>query len=88
MGDATFGRMEPKLRDAFLAAAQAAATDTRAHGLAVEQEARGVLQQNGVTIVECDRDTFRARVAVQAENFIKARPESKPIIETVRAATV
>jgi TRAP-type C4-dicarboxylate transport system substrate-binding protein len=88
MSDATFSRMDPKLREAFLAAAQGAAVDTRAHGLEVEQEARGVLQQNGVTIVECDRDAFRARVAVQAENFIKAHPDAKPIIDTVRATTV
>jgi tripartite ATP-independent transporter DctP family solute receptor len=35
----TFGRMNPQVRDRFLAAAQQAALDTRTHGLAVEQEA-------------------------------------------------
>jgi len=86
MSNANLMRMDPKLRDDFLATAQAAAIDTRAHGLVVEKEALGVLQKNGVTVVaDCDRDAFRKRVAVQAENFMKAQPASKPIIEAIRA---
>src|SRR5713226_2779435 len=41
--DATYKRMDPKLRDGFLDAAQKAAADTRRHGLAVEQEALAIL---------------------------------------------
>ena len=37
--DATFNRMDPKLREGFLDAAKKAAADTRAHGLAMEKEA-------------------------------------------------
>jgi TRAP-type C4-dicarboxylate transport system substrate-binding protein len=85
MSNANLTRMEPKLRDGFFAAAQGAALDTRAHGLTVEKEALVVLQQNGVTIIDCDRDAFRARVAVQADNFIKAHPDAKPIIDAIRA---
>src|SRR5947207_1182022 len=44
----TFGRMEPKLREGFLDAAGKAAIDTRAQGLAVEQEALAVLKEKGV----------------------------------------
>jgi TRAP-type C4-dicarboxylate transport system substrate-binding protein len=88
MSNANLSRMEPKLREGFLAAAQGAAVDTRAHGLAVEQEALVVLQHNGVTIVDSDREAFRKRVAVQAENFMKAMPASKPIIEAIRATPV
>ncbi|MDR3538989.1 MAG: TRAP transporter substrate-binding protein [Acetobacteraceae bacterium] len=88
MSNGNLGRMAPKLRDGFLDAAQAAAVDTRAHGLTTEQEALAVLQKNGVTVVDCDRDAFRSRVAVQSENFMKARPESKPIIEAIRATSV
>jgi len=88
MSNANLTRMEPKLREGFLAAAQGAAIDTRAHGLAVEQEALAVLQHNGVTVVECDREAFQKRVAVQAENFMKAMPASKPIIEAIRATPV
>src|SRR5277367_5806102 len=51
--DATFQRMDPKLREGFLDAAQKAAVDTRAHGLAVEKEALTTLQEKGVTVVEC-----------------------------------
>jgi TRAP-type C4-dicarboxylate transport system substrate-binding protein len=80
--------MEPKLRDGFLAAAHGAAIDTRAHGLAVEQEALGVLKNAGVTVVDCDRPAFEKRVAVQSENFMKTMPASKPIIEAIRATPV
>src|SRR6202045_2552741 len=49
--EATFARMDGKLRDGFLDAAQKAAAQTRTHGLAVEKEALDVLAQKGVTIV-------------------------------------
>src|SRR6266567_727329 len=83
--DATYRRMEPKLRDGFLDAAKKAAADTRAHGLAVEKEALSALTEKGVTVAECDREAFKKRVAPQTENFIKARPESKPVIDIIRA---
>lgn len=83
--DVTFNRMAPKLRDAFLEAAQKAAADTRTHGLAVEKEALGMLKERGVTIVDCDRAAFRKRVEPQMEAFMKNRPESKAVIEQIRA---
>src|ERR1700692_4305285 len=45
--EATFKRMDPKLRDGFVDAAKKAAVDTRAHGLAVEKEALQVLADKG-----------------------------------------
>src|SRR5947199_657693 len=75
--ETTLKRMDGKLRDAFLDAAQKAAVDTRAHGLAVEKEALAALAEKGVTVVECDKEAFRKRVAIQTDNFIKQRPESK-----------
>lgn len=86
--DVTYNRMDAKLRDAFVDAARKAAADSRAHGLAVEKEAIGLLAERGVTVVDCDREAFRKRVAPQMEAFIKARPESKPIIEAIRATQV
>jgi tripartite ATP-independent transporter DctP family solute receptor len=83
--DMTFSRMDPKLREGFLDAANKAATDTRAHGLTVEKEALATLAEKGVTVIECDREAFRKRVAPQTENFIKARPEAKPIIDLIRS---
>jgi TRAP-type transport system periplasmic protein len=83
--DATFNRMDPKLREGFLDAAQKAASDSRAHGLAVEKEALAALIEKGVTVVECDKEAFRKRVAPQTENFIKARPEAKPVVDSIRA---
>src|SRR5471032_1123883 len=77
--DATFKKMEPKLRDAFLDVAGKAAADTRAHGLAVEKEALALLVEKGVTVVECDKEAFRKRVLPQTDNFVKARPEAKQI---------
>jgi tripartite ATP-independent transporter DctP family solute receptor len=83
--DATFNRMDPKLREGFLDAAKKAAADTRTHGLAVEKEALAALAEKGVSIVECDREAFRKRVAPQTENFMKTRPESKPVIDMIRS---
>lgn len=83
--DTTYNRMDPKLRDGFLDAAKKAAADTRAHGLAVEKEALAALTEKGVTVAECDREAFRKRVLPQTDNFIKARPESKPVIDIIRA---
>ena len=83
--DATYNRMDAKLRDAFVEAAKSAAADTRTHGLAVEKEALELLGQKGVTVVDCDREAFRKRVAPQTEAFIKARPESKAVVDVVRA---
>jgi TRAP-type transport system periplasmic protein len=81
--EATFKRMDPKLRDGFVDAAQKAAVDTRAHGLAVEKEALQVLADKGVTILECDKEAFRKRVLPQTENFVKARPEAKPVVDII-----
>src|SRR5208337_2513791 len=86
--DATFRRMDPKLREGFLDAAGKAAIDTRAHGLKVEQEALEVLKQKGVTVLPCDREAFRQRVLPQTDAFVKAHPEAKLVVDTVRATTV
>ncbi|KMO18452.1 TRAP transporter substrate-binding protein [Methylobacterium platani] len=85
LGDATYNRMNPALRDRFLEAAKKAAAETRAHGLAVEKEALALLRDKGVTIVECDRDAFRQRVAPQMEAFLRSRPEARPVVEQIRA---
>ncbi|MBV9556066.1 MAG: TRAP transporter substrate-binding protein [Pseudolabrys sp.] len=86
--ETTFQRMDPKLRDGFLAAAQKAAADTRAHGLAMEKEALDVLKEKGVSINECDKAAFRARVAPQTESFLKQRPEAKPVVDKIKSTSV
>jgi len=83
--ETTFQRMDPTLREAFLDAAKKAAVDTRAHGLAVEKEALATIQDKGVTVVECDREAFRKRVLPQTDNFIKAHPEAKAVVDAIRA---
>ncbi|AUC98584.1 TRAP transporter substrate-binding protein [Bradyrhizobium sp. SK17] len=83
--DTTFNRMDPKLREGFLDAANKAAIETRAHGLAVEKEALATLVEKGVTVVECDKEAFRKRVLPQTDNFIKARPEAKAVVDLIRA---
>jgi TRAP-type transport system periplasmic protein len=82
--DVTFNRMDPKLREGFLDAAKKAAVDSRAHGLAVESEALKTLAEKGVSVVECDKEAFRKRVLPQTDNFIKARPEAKPVVDKIR----
>src|SRR6266700_8102080 len=83
--EATFARMDGKLRDGFLDAAKKAAADSRTHGLAVEKEALAALADKGVIIFECDKEAFRKRVLPQTDNFIKARPEAKAVIDAIRA---
>ena len=83
--ETTFARMDPKLKEGFLDAARKAAADTRTQGLAVEQEALALLKDKGVTIMECDKDAFRKRVAVQTENFVKQRPDAKPVVDLIRS---
>jgi len=85
--ETTFARMEPKLRDAFLDAAREAAIDTRAHGLAVEQEALAVLKEKGVAVMECDKGAFRKRVMPQTEAFVKNRPDAKPVVDMIRSTS-
>lgn len=79
--DATFKRMDPKLRDEFLDAAQRAAAAHRAYGLAAEQEALGVLKSSGVMVIPCDKAAFRKRVLPQTEAFLRRMPEAKPVVD-------
>ena len=67
------------------AVAGKAAADTRAHGLAVEKEALAALKDKGVSVVECDKEAFRKRVLPQTDSFIKAHPDAKPVVDTIRA---
>src|ERR1700742_1277030 len=85
--DASFNRMDPKLREGYAPSAKKAAVDTRAHGLAVEKEATASLQEKGVTVVEVDREAFRKRVLPQTDNFMKAHPEAKAVVDAIRATT-
>src|SRR5260370_31028470 len=84
MSDASYKKMAPPLRDGFLAAAKAAAIETRVRGLAVEKEALDVMKQQGVTIAACDKEAFRARVPPLHESFVRQRPELKPILAAVQ----
>jgi tripartite ATP-independent transporter DctP family solute receptor len=83
--DVTFNRMDPKLREGFLDAAEKAALDERVHALVVEKEALQILADRGVTILQCDKEAFRKRVLPQTEAFIKAHPEAKAVVDIVRA---
>ena len=44
-----------------------------------------MLAQKGVSIIECDNEAFRKRVLPQTENFIKTRPEAKPVVDAIRS---
>jgi tripartite ATP-independent transporter DctP family solute receptor len=85
MSETSFSRMDPKLREGFSDATRKAAADTRTHGLSVEKEALAQLAVKGVTVVECDREAFKKRVMVQTDNFMKNKPEAKPIVDMVRS---
>lgn len=84
---ATFRRMDPKLRDSFLDAAAKASAATRVQGLAVISEAMDALKAQGVSVIEPDREAFRRRVLPQTDAFMVRMPDSKPVIERIRATT-
>ena len=69
-----------------MAAAAEAAGDTRVRGLEAEKEAIETLKQKGVEIIACDREPFHKLALPQTDQFIKARPEAKPIIDIVRSS--
>ncbi len=81
----TLDRMGAPLSTQFLAAAAEAAVDTRVRGLEAEKEAIETLKQKGVEIIACDREPFRKLVLPQTDEFIKAHPEAKPIIDIIRS---
>lgn len=85
--ETTFTRMAPKLRDGFQASVAKAVLDTRAHGLAVEQDALKGLAAKGMTVIEPDREAFRQRVLPQTDNFVKAHPDAKPVVDAIRGTT-
>ena len=87
VSETSFKRMPANLHDGFLDATQKAAIDTRKRGLEAQVEGTEVLKQQGVTISECDVAAFRARVLPQTEAFAKARPDSKPLIDQIKATT-
>ncbi len=87
MSDAAYRRLGGPLRDGFLDAVAKATLDQRAHGLAVESEAKDALREHGVTIVAVDKEPFRQRVLPQTERFLAAHPDMKPVVDAVRATT-
>lgn len=85
LSDVSLQRMDPKLREPFLDAAKNASIDARAAALKVEAEAIDILKSNGVEVRMVDKEPFRKRVQPQTEAFVKARPETKSIVELIRA---
>jgi len=85
MSDASYKKMAAPLRDGFLAAAKAAAIETRVRGLAVEKEALDVMKQQGVAVAACDKEAFRKRVLPLHESFVKQHAEVKPILDAIEA---
>ena len=60
-------------------------SSTRKHATHASPAAHKLLKDKGVSIMECDKDAFRKRVAVQTENFVKQRPEAKPVVDMIRS---
>ena len=84
--ESTFGRMDPKLRDAFVDAAQKAAADTRTHGLAVEKEALDVLTAEGRHHHRLrPRRVPQARGAADGGLRQGAPGSRRPIVDAIRA---
>src|SRR5260370_7668464 len=78
MSDASYKKMAVPLRDGFLAAAKAAAIETRVRGLAVEKEALDVMKQQGVAVAACDKQPFPNPVLPLPYSSVNHPPETHP----------
>ncbi len=80
----TLQRMQPSLRDALLLAVDQATADHFQRAAEVEAAAMAELGKRGVTIAQCDRAAFRARVLPLHASFVKATPGAKAFLEAVQ----
>jgi TRAP-type C4-dicarboxylate transport system substrate-binding protein len=81
----TYQKMQPDLRDGFMAAAKAASLDVRAYGLGVVREAIDTLKSRGVTVTEVDKEPFRKRVQPLIEKYMRDHPEVQPVMDKAQA---
>ena len=85
MSDVTYQKMQPDLRDGFMAAAKAASLDVRAYGLGVVKEAIDTLKSRGVTVTEVDKEPFRKRVQPLVEKYMHDHPEVQLVMDKAQA---
>ncbi len=84
--DMTYKRMEPETARRLPRCRRGRRRSIRARmAWRWSKEALEVLKGKGVTVVDCDREAFRQRVAPQTEAFVKAHPDAKPVVDIIQA---
>jgi TRAP-type transport system periplasmic protein len=84
VSDRTLQKLPANLRDGLLRAIQETAKDQFIRAAQVEQEAINQLKQKGVTVSECDRESFRKRMQPLWDKFAQQTPGAKGLLEAVR----
>jgi len=85
VSDRTLKRLPADQRDGLLKAIGQATDDWFTRAATVEDEAVSQLKGMGVTVHECDRAAFRARVMPLWDKFAQTTPGAKPMIDAIRA---
>ncbi len=61
-----------------------ATTDQFNKAAQIEADAIEALKAKGVTVEDCDREAFRARMQPMWDNFIQTTPGAKPMFDAIR----
>jgi TRAP-type transport system periplasmic protein len=77
-------RMQPKLRDGLLLAVEQATDDHFRRAAQLETQAIENLKQLGVTVADCDRAAFEARVLPLHTSFVQKTPGAKAFLEAAQ----
>lgn len=85
LSDRSLQRLSADLRAGVVKAVQEATADQFKRAAQIEADAIDGLKEKGVTVAECDRSVFRARVAPMWDRFAEKTPGAKALLDAVRA---
>ncbi len=84
LSDRSMQRIPAAQRDGILQAVREATSDQFKRAAKVEADAIEELKAKGVTVEDCDRAAFSARVSPMWDRFVQATPNAKPMLEAIR----
>ncbi len=83
LSDRTLQKLPAAQRDGLLKAVSEATTEQFQRAAQIETDAIAGLKEKGVTVQECDRSAFRARVAPMFDRFVEKTPGAKAMLDAV-----
>jgi tripartite ATP-independent transporter DctP family solute receptor len=84
ISDRTLQKLPAAQRDGLLKAVTEATTEQFQRAAKIETDAIEGLKAKGVTVADCDRAGFRARVAPMWDRFVEKTPGAKPLLDAIR----